>query len=158
VVVTPAEIGDLLPNPHMGWQTFHRFADADPALEGLPSTSAYFRLYWRQIEPSEGVIDFAQLDDLLAGARRAGQKLAFRIMCVGTNRDYMHVPEWLRDKGCPGSEFRYHETGRVHWAPDMDNAVFQQAHFRLIRELGKRYDGHPDLDLVDIGSVGLWGE
>ena len=36
--------------------------------------------------------------------------------------------------------------------------IFQKAHFRLIEELGKRYNGHPDLDLVDIGPVGLWGE
>jgi len=40
----------------------------------------------------------------------------------------------------------------------MDHPIFQKAHFRLIRELGKRYDGHPDLDLVDIGTVGHWGE
>lgn len=25
----------------------------------------------------------------------------------------------------------------------------------MIRGLGRRYDGHPDLDLLDIGSVGL---
>jgi hypothetical protein len=40
----------------------------------------------------------------------------------------------------------------------MDDPIFQDAHFRLIEEIGSRYDGHPDLDLVDIGSVGLWGE
>jgi hypothetical protein len=40
----------------------------------------------------------------------------------------------------------------------MEDPLFQEAHYRLIRELGKRYDGHPDLGLVDIGTVGHWGE
>jgi hypothetical protein len=121
----------------------------------FPSSSAYFRFYWREVEPQDGRIDFAKFDELLAHARRAGQKLAFRIMCTGSGQ-YMDVPAWLRDKGCKGVEFNY--GGRKHWVPDFADQLFKEAHFRLIRELGQRYDGHPDLDLVDIGSVGLWGE
>jgi len=156
IKVTPKETDELLANLGMGWQTFHRFADQDRNLEGLPSVSAYFRFYWKEIEPVEGKIDFARFDKLLARARKAGQKLAFRIMCAGTRSDYMYVPQWLKDKGCRG--FEYRRNGPKHWVPDMDDSIFQEAHFRLIRELGERYDGHPDLDLVDIGSVGLWGE
>ena len=156
-MVKPTEIDDLLANPGMGWQTFHRFADEDPNLAGLPSSSAYFRFYWSQVEPEEAAIDFSMFDDLLAHARRAGQKLAFRIMCAGTNKDYMHVPQWLKDKGCSGSEYQ-RGNGVTHWVPDMDSPIFREAHFRLIRELGERYDGHTDVDLLDIGSVGLWGE
>ncbi|MCD6443467.1 DUF4832 domain-containing protein [Candidatus Bathyarchaeota archaeon] len=157
VKVFPEEIDELLANPDMGWQTFHRFADEDENLEGLPSTSAYFRFYWSEIEPVEGEIDFAKFDYLLTRAREAGQKLAFRIMCAGTGSEYMYVPRWLKDKGCRGFEYR-RRGGPKHWIPDMDDPIFQEAHFRLIEELGKRYDGHPDLGLVDIGSVGLWGE
>lgn len=155
VQVAPAESDELLANPGMGWQTFHRFADEDPNLQGLPSASAYFRFYWREIEPEDGQIDFARFDDLLARARRAGQKLAFRVMCTGSGA-YLDVPAWLKDQGCVGIEFTYAE--RNHWVPDFADPCFQAKHFRLIRELGRRYDGHPDLDLVDIGSVGLWGE
>jgi hypothetical protein len=139
----------------MGWQTFHQFADQDKNLAGLPSASAYFRFYWREVQPKPDQIDFAKLDDLLAHARRAGQKLALRIMCVGSS-EYLDVPAWLKEQGCRGFEFDY--GGGKHWVPDFADPHFQQAHFRLIAELGRRYDGHPDLDLVDIGSVGLWGE
>ena len=158
VEVLPQETDELLANPGMGWQTFHRFADDDKNLEGLPSSSAYFRLYWRQVEPVEGEIDFARFDELLAHAKKAGQKLAFRIMCVGTSKDSTYVPDWLRDKGCKGFVYQYQNAGMKYWVPDMDDPIFLDAHLRLIKELGKRYDGHPDLDLVDIGSVGLWGE
>jgi hypothetical protein len=119
VKVTPRQTDELLANPHMGWQTFHRFAGEDENLAGLPSTSAYFRLYWREIEPVAGEIDFARFDDLLARAKRAGQRLAFRIMCAGTTRDYMYVPQWLKDKGCPGFEYERRGEGPKHWVPDM---------------------------------------
>lgn len=155
VKVVPAESQELLSNPGMGWQTFHRFADDDPNLQGLPSTSAYFRFYWREIEPHDGQIDFARFDDLLARARRAGQKLAFRVMCTGSGA-FMDVPAWLKEQGCAGIDFRY--GNGEHWVPDFADPRFQEKHLRLIRELGRRYDGHADLDLVDIGSVGLWGE
>ena len=153
---SPAETDEIFSNPGMGWQTFHRFADDDPNLEGIPSGSAYFRFYWSQIEPSEGRIDFALLDSLLVRAHKAGQKLALRVMCVGTGSRRVFVPQWLIDKGCPGFEFE--KEGGKRWVPDMDHPIFLDAHLRLIRELGKRYDGHPDLDAFDIGSVGLWGE
>jgi hypothetical protein len=51
VKVEPQVSDELLANPGMGWQTFHRFADNDPNLAGLPSASACFRFYWREIEP-----------------------------------------------------------------------------------------------------------
>ena len=155
VRVEPRRTDELLTNPGMGWQTFHRFADEDKSLEGLPSASAYFRFYWREIEPVEERIDFAKFDELLAHAHRAGQKLAFRIMTTGSS-EYMDVPSWLKQQGCGGVEFDY--GGRKHWLPDFTDARFKRAHTRMIRGLGEHYDGHPDLDLVDIGSVGLWGE
>jgi Domain of unknown function (DUF4832)/Beta-galactosidase len=155
VKARPQETDALFANPGMGWQTFHRFADEDKNLADLPSGSAYFRFYWREIEPQEGRIDFARFDELLAHARRAGQKLAFRVMCTGSGQE-LDVPRWLKDRGCKGIEFSY--EGRRHWVPDFADPLFQQTHWRLIRELGEHYDGHPDMDLLDIGSVGLWGE
>lgn len=155
VQVRPRATDELLANPGMGWQTFHRFANEDRNLQGLPSSSAYFRFYWREVEPREGEIDFAMFDRLLARARAAGQKLAFRIMTTGSG-EYLDVPAWLKEKGCKGTEFTF--EGRDHWVPDFDDPIFWNAHLRLIRELGRRYDGHPDMDLLDIGTVGLWGE
>jgi len=155
-IVRPKPTDELLANPGMGWQTFHQFADSDRALAGLPSASAYFRFYWREVEPREGEVDFGRLDGLVDRAMKCGQRLAFRIMCTGSG-EYCDTPDWLRQKGCRGIEYRYEGPSR-HWAPDWEDRVFLDSHFRLIRDLGARYDGHPGLDLVDIGTVGLWGE
>jgi hypothetical protein len=156
VTVKPQETDELLANPGMGWQTFGRFAAEDPNLAGLPSGAAYFRFYWRDLEPREGEIDFAKLDALLAHARKAGQKLGIRVMIASSGLPN-GSPDWLREKGCRGFEYRSEGEGQL-WVPDFEDPMFEEAHFRLIEELGKRYDGHPDLDYVDIGSVGLWGE
>lgn len=51
VKVAPQASDELLANPGMGWQTFHRFADDAPNLQDLPSASAYFRfLVIRSVE------------------------------------------------------------------------------------------------------------
>lgn len=155
-MVEPRPTDALFPSPGMGWQTFHRFAD-DPALEGLPPACCYFRWYWRDLEPAPGELATDLIDGTLARARQSGQQLAFRVMTVGTDTAYDHSPLWLREQGCPGWEFS-HGTDRRHWTPDHDAPAFLDAHLRLLDELGRRYDGHPDLALVDIGSVGLWGE
>ena len=42
--------------------------------------------------------------------------------------------------------------------PDMSDPVFIYYHEKLIHALGERYDGHPDLAEVDLGSIGMWGE
>jgi hypothetical protein len=50
---------------------------------------------------------------------------------------------------------RFADEDRKHCVPDFEDLLFRGRHFRLIRELGKRYNGHPGLDLIDIGSVDL---
>jgi len=58
----------------------------------------------------------------------------------------------------PAYECTYGQHERIYWVPDLDDPLVLDRHLRLIGELGDRYDGHADLALVDIGSVGLWGE
>ena len=41
---------------------------------------------------------------------------------------------------------------------DLDDPITLQRHLDFIKRLGVRYDGHPDIAHIDIGSVGWWGE
>ena len=68
--------------PGVGWQTFFRTAQDDPALTGLPFKSgcAYMRWTWGDLEPEEGQYAFAMIDDWLKKCREANQALAFRVM------------------------------------------------------------------------------
>jgi hypothetical protein len=49
------------------------------------------------------------------------------------------------------------ESGTTYW-PDYRDATFQAEHARFAQALADRYDGHPGVDHIDIGSVGCWGE
>jgi len=158
VTVDPRVINDVLPNPGMGWQTFHSFAGDAVNRDGPPSAAAYFRFTWRELEPERGAIRFELLDALLARAHAAGQRLSFRVYCADTDQQPLSVPDWLKAGGCAGTTYRYEGGAMEYWVPDMADARFQEAHLAFIAALGRRYDGHPDLDLLDIGSVGLWGE
>jgi hypothetical protein len=63
VKVTPRVTDAVLGNPHMGWETFHRPANQDPALpEWIPSSVYYLRWGWRDLEPEPGKLNTALVD------------------------------------------------------------------------------------------------
>lgn len=155
--IYPEEDTGFLQIPGVGWQTFHHTADEDNSLQGLPfkSGSAYYRYNWKDLEPQEGQYAFDRIDNLLKRCRQNNQALALRIMCEVPGGEAL--PQWLIDKGIKRTYSTCPEAG-AHYVPDMSDPVFQHYHRQLILAFGQRYDDHPDLALVDIGSVGLWGE
>gem|GEM_PF-4337815 len=100
VTVTPEETDEILANPGMGWQTFHRTSKADKNLPSwIPSTVHYARWGWRELEPQPGKIAYEFLDRVLKESHDSGQKLAFRVMCCSTTRGEPYHPAWLKDLG-----------------------------------------------------------
>ncbi|MFP4057289.1 MAG: DUF4832 domain-containing protein [Candidatus Brocadiia bacterium] len=158
VTVEPEETDHILANPGMGWETFHHTRTSDPSLpDWVPSTVHYARWGWGTLEPQPGKLDTTFLDRVLAESRKAGQRLAFRVMCCSTNPKRPYHPEWLAEVGGRVVETRRGDGPAVR-VPDLDHPVVLERHLDFIRRLGARYDGHPDLDHLDLGSVGWWGE
>lgn len=157
VTAHPTQIDDVLANPHMGWETFHTPADRDRSLPAwLPSTVYYLRWGWRELEPKPGELNTALIDSALAAAHHAGQRLAFRVMCCSSEPREPYHPDWLKQGG--GRVLRTEYNGVALDVPDLDDPTTLDRHLDLIRRIAERYDGHPDLDHVDLGSVGWWGE
>jgi hypothetical protein len=156
-IVTPQEDTGFIQTPGVGWQTFGKTANEDSSIAGLrfKSGCAYYRWYWVSLEPREGEYAFDMIDSLLLRCRRNNQTLAFRVMCEDPWGE--GLPAWLIKKGIRRTYTLCPEEG-AHYVPDMSDPIFKDYHQRLIRALAKRYDGHPDIALLDIGSVGLWGE
>jgi hypothetical protein len=158
VTVVPEETNELLANPGMGWETFHRTCEEDKNLpDWIPSTVHYARWGWGTLEPQPAEIDYAFLDGVLKETREAGQRLAFRVMCCSTRADSPYHPAWLKDVG--GKILACDYGGRKGFLiPDLDDPVVLELHLNFIERLGARYDGHADIDHVDLGTVGWWGE
>jgi len=87
VVVTPEETDEILANPGMGWETFHRTSKQDKNLPSwIPSTVHYARWGWGQLESQPGTLNTEFLDKVLKETHNSGQKLAFRVMCCSTTK------------------------------------------------------------------------
>ncbi len=152
VVVEPAPSEETLLNPGRGFATTHLFNDGLAGRLHPLCTVAQFRWYWDELEPVEGQINFRMIDSLLAQGHANGQRLNFRVMCQD---GVMHVPDWVRKAGAKGEKY---QDDPKNWQPHYSDPVFLEKHARFIAALAARYDGHPDVDCVDIGSVGRWGE
>ena len=42
--------------------------------------------------------------------------------------------------------------------PDYADPIYLEKHGAFLKALGERYDGRPDVEFLDIGSYGVWGE
>ncbi len=180
-VVKPKEIKDVLVNPGIGFTTFQRF-DGDTLNQGtkwtegfpinylpphgslqnrdFPQTRiAYFRVYWRFIEPEKDVYRWDILDKALQTAHAHHQTLMLRIAPHGTDAK-SDVPEWYRQE--TGEKFHQAPGGwqatTGKWLINPENPAYVKEFGGFIRALGARYDGDPDLNLVDISILAAWGE
>jgi len=178
LIFRPKPTDEILYNPHMGFQTFQHF-NGDPMFEGMRwtevgpesftpppeslenpdhpyTTVAYCRWYWDTIEPEDGVYRWDIIDGALKTARERGQTLAIRVMCHDSAGEH-EVPEWFKKTGAAGGRTKA-AKGNVYWLPDYSDPLYIKYWTRLNAELAARYDGHPDLETVDLASIGPWGE
>jgi Domain of unknown function (DUF4832)/Beta-galactosidase len=181
ITVKPTEIHDVLNNPGIGFMTFQRF-NGDSLNAGIkwtegfpieyqpppaslenkdfPATSiAYFRVYWRFLEPQKGVFNWDMIDHALQTAHARHQTLMLRIAPHGTDAA-SDVPDWYRQE--TGEKFHPAPGGwqatKGKWLVDPENPAYAKEFGDFIRALGNRYDGDPELDLVDISILAAWGE
>jgi hypothetical protein len=176
VIVRPVEVDSVLVNPEMGIQTFQRTngdainpgsrwsedgplaAPAPGAAAGKPdfpeSSIAYYRWFWSQIEPEKGKYVWDGIDLALERAHSRGQMVDFRLMPY----DQSHpLPEWYRNSGARRANKAEDSDGKV-WSPDADDPRYVEYWGAFTAAAGKRYNGHPYVNAVDISTVGYWGE
>lgn len=178
VGVTPVEIDSVLINPGIGFNTFQHF-NGDSLFpgrgwkEGYPivyesykdkqnrnypqTTIAYWRVYWKYMQPEKNTFRWDLLDQALDSARSRGQRLLLRIAPYGTWDSGQDVPEWYRNIVGPKKDFLYNNPVNK-WLVDANDPRYAEYFGGFIKELGKRYDGHPDLEGIDLSIVGAWGE
>jgi len=170
---------EILNNPHMGFTTFQRFNgdklndlslnNGQGWTEGYPidyqewdgatlqnenhpdTTIAYWRVYWRFVEPERGRYRWDMFERAIQTAKERKQTLMLRIAPYGMGKD-QDVPDWYRAIAGPEPDVR------KEWRTDGNNPLYAEAFGEFIRAIGERYDGCPDLDSVDLSIVGHWGE
>ena len=174
-----ARTEEVLQNPYIGFTSFQHFRD-EPLFSDCPTTGgwakehypvydwveqngrtqgfypnteiAYFRVLWKDIEPEEGVYDFAITDEIFQKTAEKKQSVMLRLM-PHTTRENEDVPDWLRTQiSCPERP----STARVKDSPA--DPIYLQKFARVVEALGKRYDDLEHFYAMDISLTGAWGE
>ncbi|MBM1105636.1 DUF4832 domain-containing protein [Aurantibacter crassamenti] len=173
VKVYPKEINDVLNNPGIGFTTFQRFNgdelnsgngwtegypieyqefNGDLSNKDYPNTSiAYYRVVWNFLETGPGVYNWDLIDKALKTSAERGQTLMLRISPYD-GEGVKDAPIWYKE--IVGKE----NLKIKSWRVDPESPEYIRYFGGMIAALGQRYDGHPDLEAVDVSIVGLCGE
>ncbi len=175
VTVKPVETSEVLNNPDMGWVFFYysnnlenygsRLEPAD-TLDDFPGlTTVYLRLPWAYLEPEEGKFNWAILDTPAQRWINKGKRIALRFT---TSENWLRyaTPEWVRNAGAKGVEYpmRTHANpdklmnDLICWEPDFGDPVFLGKLENFLAAAGARYNGDTNINFIDVGTFGVYGE
>ena len=168
VVVRPADNGEALINPCMGWvlhfydntlACYGNREEPHDTLEDFPGLSvAYFRLAWGYIEPEKGKFNWSVVDGPAQRFIDRGLQVAFRFSCYeGHSGQFDATPRWVREAGAQG-DMTKEADGKEYWQPRYDDPVFLACLEEFLAAAARRYDGNPNVAWIDVGSFGIWGE
>ena len=156
------EMDTLLANPGQSWMSQTRSPKAEPR---FPCSVVYIRFNWADIEPEQGQFNWKIIDDVVAAWKPRGATVAFRVMtCNAHSTGYYASPKWLFAAGCKGFEYVVggddptsggKRIPRIE--PDYSDPIYLARHGEFLSALGRRYDGSPAVEFLDIGSYGIWG-
>ncbi len=164
------DTGAALVNPGMGW-TLHFYSNVpknygsklNPSdmVEDFPGLSTvYLRLPWAYLEPEEGKYNWAILDTPAQRWIAQGKRIALRLTCSEGWLKFA-TPEWVKQAGAKGTFWNSgggpDPDGKA-WDPFFDDPVFLEKLDRFLAAAAARYDGNPNVEFIDVGTYGLWGE
>lgn len=170
VTVRPADTGEALINPSMGW-TLHFYSnlienygsrlEPSDTLDDWPGISViYLRVPWSFLEPKEGEFNWSLFDTPAQRWIAKGKQIAIRVSCCESWLRYA-TPKWVQDAGAKGVDFdegKGPTPGGALWEPDYQDPVFLEKLENFLAAMARRYDGNPNVAFIDVGSFGMWGE
>lgn len=172
----PAREDGYINNPHKGTTTFQRLAGDDlypdlkwddskaplsfstvptkpKEIKNYPPTRiAYIRWVWKDLEPEKGKIRFEVVENALIAASQRGQTLQLRFQPFSGD----DTPDWYWKTGARVDEKFKQWYGYA--TPDHNDSRYVKHWGEFIRAMGKRFDGHPNLETIDLAYGGDWGE
>lgn len=169
VTFYPTEINDVLINPYMGWAP----SATDNTSYPQPHTLVYAGITWRDLEPNaRGSFDWAGVESKYRFDYWAnqGKKIIIRIILdipkLGSSlaaTDHYDIPDWLvsminNDGYHYWSELLYGGPGGGGFSPNYNNTTLISEHQRMVNALAARYNNDNRIALIQLGSIGHWGE
>jgi hypothetical protein len=169
--ITPADTGEALVNPGMGFthyeysnqpETYGARLDYADTVDEFPGLSTvYLRLAWGLLEPEEGRLDWSWFDGPGQRWIAKGKRLVLRLT-TSESFNRFATPEWVYAAGARKVPFlgKYTDkySGGPSFEPDFGDPIYLEKLDRFLAAAAARYDGDPNVDFIDIGTFGMWGE
>lgn len=149
-------------NPCKGWL----LTTPDAAtLEGSPivpyGSVGYCTFFWKNIEPEEGVYNWQILDTFIDSFAKIGKRVCFGIEFFASG-GHEGVPEFVYEAGAGWQMLDfYNNISRKSTAmriPEHDDPILLEKYTDFLDALAARYDGNPNIEFIDMRSLGNWGE
>jgi len=133
------------------------------------TTLSYCRWPWAWLEPHRREYRWDLVDESLKTARRRGQTLQVRFQPYTLGVDYaaapptserhppertVNMPPWYWDTGAGWIDRGPYARNE----PDSNDPRYLEHFGEFIRAFAARYDGHEDLESIDMSYAGFWGE
>lgn len=170
----------ILKNPHKGWywhyidNGYGRAAYRDKNekivykedgsfdleisdfMEDFPGLNhLYLRFDWGDIEKEEGKYDWSYIDKIMEVWSKKGYTFSLRICTFeGTDEGVLKyaTPKWVYDAGAAFTEI----NRRIE--PNYGDSIYLEKLSSFMKECGRKFNNHPLIDFVDVGTFGTWGE
>ncbi len=138
-------------------------------LASLPFVDVlYIRCDWRDVQSRPGKLDLNPVWKLtFDAAKQYGLHVGFRVQLSSPNfqPQQLAMPDFLKEKvplveiGSRRGEMNVQgESGWQYIEPRYDHPEFQKAFRELNELLAAEYDGHPEVEFMDMMMYGFWGE
>ncbi len=161
----------VLRNPHKGWfwhyidngrerntryqSTTGGSIDPQDHLEDFPGLNhLYLRFDWCDVEKEEGQIDWTWIDQVMDEWGKYDYRFSLRICCYEANCvNPFTTPEYVFRAGAKGYAL---PGGRLQ--PDYGDPIFLEKLEAFLQKTGEKFNGDPRIELIDVGTIGTWGE
>jgi hypothetical protein len=177
VTVKPAEdTSAVLHNPDMGWVVYENYPlDSRPGgsstlvtlpdepFTGVDQVAVMFS--WQDVEPREGVFDFAKVDFAYDHWRKRGKQIQLRLSTES-------LLWWTRQDPPSGKGIPDHVLARIprdrkqtreydgipYTVVDARDPIYLAALERFLAAAAAHFDARRPVTLIDLRGFGLWGE
>jgi hypothetical protein len=168
-----------LTNPHKGFTVPTEAAwTFDPSFEYGPHGSLNNKAWdlvtygsgyqqWNKLNPSKGVYDWSELEELLDALTAHNMGYALRVFPYSPSfirdnntpeENYDWTPKYVYEEGAKKITARYKDNNANAAVPVWDDSVYLYYAKEFATALAAKYDGDPRIEYIDVRSFGEWGE
>ena len=168
-----------LTNPHKGFTVPTEAAwTFDPSFEYGPHGSLNNKAWdlvtygsgyqqWNKLNPTKGVYDWSELEELLDALSEHNMGYALRVFPYSPSfirdnntpeENYDWTPKFVYEAGAKKITARYKVNNANAAVPVWDDSVYLYYAKEFATALAAKYDGDPRIEYIDVRSFGEWGE